>query len=679
MPVSNQKVNSIFAGCEDLLNDLSLPEEHKDRFVSIDLTSKTGTGNSIMSSPTSTPGAARSNNMKSKDKGSKKAWERAIDKYVASVLEDEKEAKGESSTTMKATDTLGSISSRQSRRSTRSNRPHPDNHLLAALQRDISSSRPASSCSVDIDGHIDDSSFAPINPFNADNSDDKNGDTDPNRSPRLEKVKKYLKEEWKPISLIALVILVTIIVSVSVNSQKAVSSGAGKSETPGYAMDTTLDKEINIIPTTKITESPSSDYPTYAPTVGEEEEEVEVVEVVEVEEMEDDEETRFALPTTTKSTPTLRPIPAPTSKPSVKPSASKPTEYFEMKKAAVYVTGSKEPFDNAASPQSLAFHWLYNEGKSSRNLFEFFEQYATAVLFFSLTQARTLYAVMNNATERVYDDWTEKQEVCGWEGVRCAYNYTSEMIHVTEIRLSNKNLTGTIPDEIAFLPYLNRLDLSDNAVSGTVPMGVYELKKLRYLFLNNNRLTGTISPAIDNLHLAEQIYLGQNKFNGTLPINIGDNRPNNWRFFSVYDNQLTGMLHEGMKLANAFMLDFSRNRFYGTIPNDIDSQNYTTLRLLYLDHNSLTGTIPTGLMQIKKLKGLFLNDNRLEGMIPYTIDSDEKISLLTIRAQNNQLTQPVASSICDLNVEKGYYELVELSVDCEICPDDCSLCAGRCY
>ena len=114
-------------------------------------------------------------------------------------------------------------------------------------------------------------------------------------------------------------------------------------------------------------------------------------------------------------------------------------------------------------------------------------------------------------------------------------------------------------------------------------------------------------------------------------------------------------------------------------------------------------------MQIKKMKGLFLNDNRkypkadateslrcmlivtdymlsshvlftgLEGMIPYIIDSDEKTSLLTIRAQNNQLTQPVASSICDLNVEKGYYELVELSVDCEICPDDCSICAGRCY
>lgn len=472
MPVSNQKVNSIFTGCEDLLNDLSLPEEHKDRFVSIDLTSKTGNGNSIMSSPTSTPGAARSNNMKRKDaehKGSKRAWERAIDKYVASVLEDEKVGKGESSTT-KVADTLGSISSRQSRRSTRSNRPHPDNHLLAALQRDISSSRPASSCSVDIDGHIDDSSFAPINPFDADN-DDENDDADPDRSPRLEKVKKYLKEEWKPISLIALVILVTIIVSVSVNRKGAASSGGGKSETPGYAMDTTLDKEFKMIPTTKITEAPSSDYPTYAPTLGEEEEEEEMEE-------EEEENTRFQF-FSAPPQPTFRPTPAPTSKPSVKPSASKPTEYFEMKKAAEYVTGSEEPFDQAASPQSLAFHWLYNEGKPSKNLFEFFEQYATAVLFFSLTQARTLYAVMNNVTERVYDDWTEKQEVCGWEGVRCAYNYTSEMIHVTEIRLSNKNLTGMIPDEIAFLPYLNRLDLSDNEVSGTVPMGVYELKKLR--------------------------------------------------------------------------------------------------------------------------------------------------------------------------------------------------------
>eukprot|EP00584_Thalassiosira_punctigera_P021109 CAMPEP_0172549010 /NCGR_PEP_ID=MMETSP1067-20121228/18180_1 /TAXON_ID=265564 ORGANISM="Thalassiosira punctigera, Strain Tpunct2005C2" /NCGR_SAMPLE_ID=MMETSP1067 /ASSEMBLY_ACC=CAM_ASM_000444 /LENGTH=122 /DNA_ID=CAMNT_0013336325 /DNA_START=433 /DNA_END=798 /DNA_ORIENTATION=- len=121
-----------------------------------------------------------------------------------------------------------------------------------------------------------------------------------------------------------------------------------------------------------------------------------------------------------------------------------------------------------------------------------------------------------------------------------------------------------------------------------------------------------------------------------------------------------------MRLKKAYMLDFSRNEFYGTIPNDIQHENYSTLRLLYLDHNTLTGTIPASLMQMRKLKGIFLNDNYLEGMIPYVIDDDQKVNLLTIRVQNNRLTQPVAPVICDLDVNKGEYELVELGVDCEI-------------
>ena len=201
----------------------------------------------------------------------------------------------------------------------------------------------------------------------------------------------------------------------------------------------------------------------------------------------------------------------------------------------------------------------------------------------------------------------------------------------------------------------------------------------RHLFLNNNKLEGTISPAIDNLHMAEQIYLGQNKFVGGLPSNIGTLRPNKWRFFSVYDNQLSGTIPEGMHMNEAFMLDFSRNEFFGTIPSDISQQNYTTLRLLYMDHNKLAGTIPSALMQIKKLTGLFLNDNLLEGMLPYDILEETKLSLMTIRVQNNLLALPVSPDICDLDVTLGWYELVELSVDCEICPSDCRLCTGRCY
>lgn len=69
----------------------------------------------------------------------------------------------------------------------------------------------------------------------------------------------------------------------------------------------------------------------------------------------------------------------------------------------------------------------------------------------------------------------------------------------------------------------------------------------------------------------------------------------------------------------------------------------------------------------------------LNGAIPYDIVEEQKVNLVALRVQNNQLTLPVASDICDLDVTKGEYELVELGVDCEICPSDCGICAGRCY
>lgn len=69
----------------------------------------------------------------------------------------------------------------------------------------------------------------------------------------------------------------------------------------------------------------------------------------------------------------------------------------------------------------------------------------------------------------------------------------------------------------------------------------------------------------------------------------------------------------------------------------------------------------------------------LSGSIPYIIDDDQKVNMLTLRVQHNQLTQPVASPICALDVNRGEYELVELGVDCSICPVGCSLCRNRCY
>ncbi|KAL3811057.1 hypothetical protein ACHAXA_004568 [Cyclostephanos tholiformis] len=710
MPSSNNnKVRNILSGCEDLLNDFSLPEEHSQhRFVSIDLGNN---GNSsVASSPTITPGTNMATNTpgggnstqttRTKHVQTKRAWERAIDKYVASVLDDERAGGSSSSSTTTTSTTTSKGGLDSTGKSTRSaatarsmnRRVHPDNHLLDALRAETASV--TSIPRVTIDGHFvdDDSSFEPMDPFGFDGGERvaagaQSGKqrSDGRSSRTIRRIGQYLREEWKPIALIALVVLVTIIISATMNGDSSsISGGNGNGGMPENSAYAAVDDAANGIA--------PSDPPTHAPGGAI------VVDVggIVTDQTLDGSDPPTYMPSTSTTNmivvPTYSPTLDETADPSASPSVvsaivpptsmpgtgvpTMPADYEEMKGAAMYVSGGVG-FDDASSPQSLAFDWLYNEGNPSTNLLEFFEQYAVAVLYFSLTRARTAYAGGNG--DAVFDEWIDTREVCGWQGVRCAFNYTSEMVHVTDIMLSNKNLTGTIPNEIAFLPRVKRLDLSDNEVTGTVPDGVYGMKRLRHLYLNNNKLGGTIPPTIDNLNLAEQIYLGQNSFNGTLPPNIGTNRPNKWRFFSVYDNQLTGPIPEGMRLNEVFMLDLSRNEFYGTIPNDISHQNYTTLRLLYLDHNKLTGTIPGALMQIQKLKGLFLNDNRLEGAIPYDIVEEQKVNLLTIRVQNNQLTLPVASDICDLDVNEGEYELVELGVDCEICPSDCGLCAGRCY
>ena len=265
----SKKVNDILSGCEDLLNDVDLPREQSGRTLNNNTAEH---NNSILSTPSSSSRQRPSQGASvspSSSSSRDKAWGRAIDKYVASVLEDSRseETNGDGSTKSGG----GRHRSGKGKKSNR--RQHPDNHLLAALQSDSKSmTSSGSGCSVSIDGRIDDSSFEPINPFDLNNDS-----SSPQRKKscgrwykQVEWVKKYLKEEWKPISLIVLVIFVTIIIS-------AVKGGDGnedmpKVENPGFAMDggdNGITSSNNIAVETDVpTFSPTwnEEYPTFVPT-----------------------------------------------------------------------------------------------------------------------------------------------------------------------------------------------------------------------------------------------------------------------------------------------------------------------------------------------------------------------------------------------------------------------------
>lgn len=305
--------------------------------------------------------------------------------------------------------------------------------------------------SVNIDDSIDDVSFEPLRPFEAHQDLPA-----PSKKQRLE---RKMKKHWKPITAACLALVLVIGISLGTtklkNKENNEKSGSTLVETP-------------ILPVWP-TESPTTHYPTYSPT---------------------------DLPTTDTVTasPTLGPTSAhptdslgttqPTSGPTNLPTG-RPTmvpEYYQMLKAAKYVSGTTErsggghdPFANFTSPQSLAFHWLYYEGNPSHDILEFFEQYAVAVVFFSLTEIRQ----SSWGSSLTQDDFTAIRQPCGWSGVRCAFNYTSNMTHVTEVKLPMRGLKGPIPKEIGYLPYLTKLDLADNEIVGTIPEAIYNLQNLR--------------------------------------------------------------------------------------------------------------------------------------------------------------------------------------------------------
>ncbi|CAI5469228.1 unnamed protein product, partial [Closterium sp. Yama58-4] len=70
---------------------------------------------------------------------------------------------------------------------------------------------------------------------------------------------------------------------------------------------------------------------------------------------------------------------------------------------------------------------------------------------------------------------------------------------VTNIWLSYRQLTGSIPDSISALNRMTYLALSVNALSGSIPSTIGKMSSLKRLDLWNNKLNGSIPSTIDSM------------------------------------------------------------------------------------------------------------------------------------------------------------------------------------
>ena len=187
---------------------------------------------------------------------------------------------------------------------------------------------------------------------------------------------------------------------------------------------------------------------------------------------------------------------------------------------------------------------------------------------------------------------------------------------VTELKLGDNGLTGSIPTALGDIGTLRWLDLSSNELSGPIPRALESLGSLVFLNLSRNELSGSVPAWFGNMSGLLALYLS--------------------------GNELTGGVPEELANLNLWGLGLSWNHLsVGPIPAWL--RNHTNLRWLYLSASDVTGGIPAWLGNLVNLESLYLNANDLTGSIPNALGSLTNLESLYLGW--NDLTGPIPSAL----------------------------------
>ena len=158
-------------------------------------------------------------------------------------------------------------------------------------------------------------------------------------------------------------------------------------------------------------------------------------------------------------------------------------------------------------------------------------------------------------------NWSETTLISTWDGV----TLSGTPQRVTNLRLWNESLNGTIPAVLSRLTGLKALYLAYNQLTGTIPAELGTMTSLTHLGLMNNRLTGQIPAELRNLTDLRQFALQHNQLTGTIPTWLGD-LPR-LKILNLQGNRLTGPIPAELgRLAELWQLLIFGNQLTGTIP-----------------------------------------------------------------------------------------------------------------
>ncbi|NIS79504.1 MAG: hypothetical protein GTO14_04685, partial [Anaerolineales bacterium] len=179
----------------------------------------------------------------------------------------------------------------------------------------------------------------------------------------------------------------------------------------------------------------------------------------------------------------------------------------------------------------------------------------------------TLYQATDGDNWTNASGWLSSDTPCNWYGVTCVAG------SVTELRLGENGMKGTLPEELAKLSNLKILDLQGNLITGAIPPELGELKNLVFLDLSFNHLQGPIPLEISELENLNVLVLdGNNLLSGPIPPELGNLRNLDHLILSSFagGTQLSGTIPTQFgNLSKLTWLELANALVSGPIPPEL--------------------------------------------------------------------------------------------------------------
>ncbi|XP_071705649.1 receptor-like kinase TMK3 [Rutidosis leptorrhynchoides] len=267
-------------------------------------------------------------------------------------------------------------------------------------------------------------------------------------------------------------------------------------------------------------------------------------------------------------------------------------------------------------------------------------------------------------------------------------------VQLQNLTLISCNLVGPVPEFLGSMSSLGVLKLSMNRIAGGIPLSFNE-SVIRILWLNGQSGSGMTGPidVVATMTSLTSLWLHGNHFSGKIPANIGD--LTQLKDFNVNQNDLVGMIPDGLAGLSLDTLDLNNNQFMGPVPKFkaanftysankfcqpdpgvpcalevnallefLDQLNYPSrlvstwsgndpcdgpwlgltcnnqqkVNSIHLARYNLSGTLSPTISNLDSLTRIDLGSNNLTGVIPSNWTSLKSLTLLDL--SNNDLSPP---------------------------------------